>query len=935
MIRVRGARTHNLHGIDLDIPRGQLVVFTGPSGSGKSSLAFDTLHAEGIRQYMETLSAYARQFLEQVPRPDVDEIDGLPPTLCIDQRPGSPNPRSTVATVTETYDYLRLLMARLGKATCFQCGQPIRPQTVGEIVERLQTLPPETRALILAPLVRGRLGDHREQIDRVRRKGLVRVRIDGVMAELDHESPPTCRDLDAVVDRVVIRPGGESRLMDSVRLAVELSAGLVSCCYFDESGSGGPESAEDDTGMRWREETFSTLHVCPGCGTSFGELEPRSFSFNSPHGACPACQGLGTVETFDPALVVPDRSLSWATSAVAPWRGKPGAPKEALASVRHFLTQQKMADDQPWSRLSSGQERMLWQGDGASFPGLLTLLQQQWATAANRATLGKLTAYRGIITCQACGGSRLRPEANSVTLEGHSIHQIVSMSVERCRAFFADLRFSARDRPVADPIVDAIRSRLEYLWRVGLSYLLLNRSVDTLSGGEFQRVRLASSIGSGLVGVGYILDEPSIGLHQRDNQRLLSILRNLQSQGNSLLVVEHDEELIRAADWLIDLGPGAGQSGGRVVAEGRPDAVAANAHSLTGDYLSGRCRVELPERRRPMVKSRALQLLGVQTHNLQNVDLLLPLELFVCVTGVSGSGKSSLLHQTLAPALLRRLGAVAPTPGPFRSLRGGQHISRVVDVNQSPLGLSPRSNIATFTGIFDDIRKVFARTPLAKQRGYRAGRFSFNNAGGRCESCGGQGLRKIEMNFLPDLLVTCDTCRGTRFHRTTLEVRYRGHSIADVLALSVREAASFFQDVESVKRVLDRLDELGLGYMALGQPATTMSGGEAQRVKLATELAGSHLEKTLYLLDEPTTGLHFDDTRRLIGILQRLVDAGHSVVVVEHNLDVVKSADWIIDLGPEAGESGGRIVAEGTPEHVANCQKSVTGKYLAPLLVRD
>jgi excinuclease ABC subunit A len=892
-IRVRGARTHNLQNVDVDIPRNRLVVITGVSGSGKSSLAFDTLLAEGQRQYVQSLSVYARQFFEQMERPDVDRIDGLQPTIAIDQKPAAPNPRSTVATITEVYDYLRLLMARVGEVLCPNCGSPIAQQTLAEIEQSIRSLPKETRVMILAPMVRGRRGAHRDVLETIQKGGFVRVRIDGVAYPLD-EVPPLApqkmHDIEAVVDRIIIREGIDARLSESVRLAARHGEGVVLILYQSpeakREAAGAERSAapvrrsgalpQPPASDAWQERLLNTRYACPRCGTSIGEIEPRTFSFNSPYGACPMCHGLGTAERVDASL-----------------------------------------------RDADG-------GFGETAPQV----------------------------CPDCGGSRLRSEARAVRLGGMAIQEITALSVRDAIGFFRGLSFGNDERPVAEPIVAEILRRLAFLDRVGTEYLSLNRAADTLSGGERQRVRLATGIGSGLVGVLYLLDEPSVGLHPRDNDRLIRSLRDLQQQGNTVVVVEHDEALMRASDHLIDIGPGAGQGGGRVVAEGPPQTVSRLEASLTGAFLSGREVIPIPLRRRikdaggrgqgkrsvvgtvdddapaPRIPHPAscLRIMGATANNLKDVDAQIPLHALVCVSGVSGSGKSSLVVDTLGRALARKLQGAEAAPGPYRSLRGVNQIDRLVEVDQSPIGRSPRSNAATYTGVWGDIRRLFASTREARQRGYGSGRFSFNTKGGRCEACEGQGVRRIAMNFLPDLEVICPVCHGARFNRQTLWVRYRGKSIADVLALSVGEAAEFFENHDSIHRVLATLLDVGLGYVTLGQPATTLSGGEAQRIKLATELSRGGIGHTLYILDEPTTGLHSADIRRLLAVLHRLVDQGNSVLVIEHNLDVIKTADWVIDLGPEGGSGGGRIVAAGTPEEIAACEASHTGQFLRKAL---
>lgn len=848
-ISVRGARTHNLKNVDVDIPRNRLVVITGVSGSGKSSLAFDTLLAEGQRQYVQSLSMYARQFFDQMERPDVDRIEGLQPTIAIDQRLGNPNPRSTVATITEIYDYLRLLMARVGDVACPKCGVPIVQQTPAEIEKTIRALPEQSRVMILAPMVRGRRGAHRDAFEAIQKAGFVRVRVDGVAYPLDEVPTLTSQkmhDIEAVVDRVVIRDGIEARLAESVRLAVKHGEGVVLVVYQT------PDSKAAD-GDAWQEKLLNTRYACPQCGGSIGEIEPRTFSFNSPYGACPACHGLGVAD---------------------------------LANVE----------------------------------------------ASNGTSDAPLIDFAEAAVCPVCEGSRLRAEARASRLAGKAIYEITALSVADAAELFRTLKLTGDRQKIAKPIVAEIVRRLEFLLRVGTEYLTLDRPADTLSGGERQRVRLATGIGSGLVGVLYLLDEPSIGLHSRDNDRLISALRDLEQHGNTVVVVEHDEALMRASDYLIDIGPGAGSRGGNVVARGTPIEVASLESSLTGRYLAGRATIPLPAERRKPAKTRMLQLTGATAHNLQNVDVDIPLGLMVCFTGVSGSGKSSLVVETLAKALARKLNGAEVRPGPHQTLRGVSQLDRLVEIDQSPIGRTPRSNAATYTGLWDDIRAVFAGTKQSRQRGYGVGRFSFNTKGGRCEECEGQGVRRIGMNFLPDLEVPCPVCHGARFNRQTLEVRFRGQSIADVLAMSVDSAVEFFENHESIRRQLATLSDVGLGYLTLGQSSTTLSGGEAQRIKLAAELGRPSTGQTMYILDEPTTGLHSDDIRRLLVVLDRLVAAGNSMLVIEHNLDVIKTADWVIDLGPEGGAGGGRIVVAGTPEDVAACKESYTGQFLCAAL---
>lgn len=928
-IRVRGARVHNLQNIDVDIPRDQLVVITGPSGSGKSTLAFDTLYAEGQRQYLETLSVYARQFLTQLERPDVEIVEGLPPTICIDQRSGTQNPRSTVATVTEIYDYLRVLFARLGQAQCYQCGVPIRQQTAQQIEARLMRLPEGTKLMLLAPIVRGRKGEHKEVFGLIRKAGLLRARVDGEVYELDQVPALNAKkthQIDAVIDRVIVRPGLESRMGDSVRLAVRHGHGLVVACYLTPTAAAQPNIA-------WTDELFSTRHACPNCEISYEELEPRTFSFNSPYGACPVCEGLGAREEFDPDLVIPDRQRSLADGAIAPWRGhRTAAQREMLVDAEKFLASAKAEAATPMTDLSPPVLQKLLYGDDKHFPGILLCLEKEFATVTQAERQRELESYRGPVRCTACEGSRLRREAMSVRIAERAIHDVTRLSVREAREFLAGLTWTDEEELVSLPLIEQMTKRLAFLEKVGVDYLTLDRAADTLSGGELQRVRLATSIGSGLVGVCYILDEPSIGLHPRDNQRLIDALRDLQRSGNSVLVVEHDDTMMRQADYLIDIGPGAGNLGGRIVAQGTPAEVQACEDSITGRYLSGRALIATPERRRRVAKTRSVVLEGVTTNNLKNVDVQFPLGVLVGVTGVSGSGKSSLVNETLVPALIRRLGGLAAKPGPFTHLRGSNQIDKVIPIDQSPIGRSPRSNPATYSGLFDEIRKVFANTRESKQRGYRIGRFSFNAQGGRCERCQGQGNEKIEMNFLPDLYVACPECNGARFNRATLEIRYRGKSIADVLNLPVAEACEFFENFPAILRVLQSLGDVGLGYLPLGQASNTLSGGEAQRIKLATELARVETGSTMYVFDEPTTGLHVDDVQRLLVVLNRLVDKGNTIIVIEHNLDVIKAADWLIDLGPEGGAAGGHLLAAGTPEELAAVEGNSTGRFLRTVL---
>lgn len=936
LIRIRGARTHNLRNIDLDIPQHQLVVITGLSGSGKSSLAFDTLLAEGQRQYIESLSVYSRQFFDQLQRPDVDEIEGLQPTIAINQQAASTNPRSTVATVTEIYDFLRVLMARVGEVGCPDCGTAISQQTPTEIQQHILGYPDQTKVMILAPMVRGRMGKHSEVLDRIRREGFVRVRIDGQTYELDQVPELKARqhhNIEAVVDRVIIREGIENRLAESVRLALKHGEGALRIAVLTPEAKARLNGEIANGNGHWDERVFSTFYACPDCKRNLEEVEPRTFSFNSPYGACRKCDGLGVIEGFDADLVVPDLSVSLEAGAIAPWRGATGASKEKQEKpIASFVAKAKLNAGTPLGEWPEESRRQLLLGDGSKFAGVLSLLEKEYAAATRQSVQQRLEMFRAEIKCPDCGGSRLQPEGRSCRLGGKAIHEITALPIGSAFDFFTTLDFPPQYQPVAEPLVGEIVKRLRFLKQVGVEYLALDRSADSLSGGEMQRVRLATGIGSGLVGVLYVLDEPSIGLHPRDNDLLLESLRELQQQGNTVLVVEHDETVMRTADWLIDMGPGAGDRGGLVVSQGTPAEVSADETSLTGNYLSGRMRIEVPAQRRRVAKTRMLEIEGASVHNLRDINVDFPIGTFTCVTGVSGSGKSSLVVDTLVPALVRKLNGAAAKPGPYRALRGASKLDRLIHVDQSPIGRTPRSNPATYTGVFDEIRRVFIGTKHAKQLGYKLGRFSFNTKGGRCEECQGQGVKRIEMRFLPDLFVTCPVCHGRQFNRQTLAVRYREKSIADVLAMSIDEAAEFFENHPTIHRMLTSLVEVGLGYLTVGQRSTTLSGGEAQRIKLAAELGKPAPGKTLYVLDEPTTGLHTDDIKRLLGVLQQLVELGHTVLVIEHNLDVIKSADWVIDLGPEGGAGGGQLLVAGTPEDVAQCEASHTGRYLRGVL---
>ncbi len=939
-IRIVGAKEHNLKTVSTNIPRNTLTVLTGLSGSGKSSLAFDTIYVEGQRRYVESLSAYARQFLEMTGKPDVESITGLPPTIAIEQRKSHANPRSTVATTTEIYDYLRLLYARAGVPHCWICGKPITRQTPQQIVDNIMAGAMGKRAVVLSPLVRGRKGEHKDIIAMLKREGYVRARIDGLMQDLHelNEIPEKKRKhtLEAVIDRVKVQEDSTGRLAEAVETALKLSGGLVVASIEREKDS-------------WHDTTYSENFGCVDCNVSFQELEPRMFSFNSPFGACPTCDGLGTRLNLDPDLIIPDPSLSLKDGGLEITRkGTMFLAMQYQGVIDDFGRLYKANVRQPFNKLTKKlQQIFLWGDpdsrkpkaaengpvDGPGFEGVIPMLEAQFHRTDSDFIKQKIHNYMAENVCPDCHGARLKPEALAVKIGGLGINQIAAMSTRRAIEFMSALKLDREGEAVAAPIKNEVLKRLSFMADVGLDYLTLDRMTGTLSGGEHQRIRLASQVGSGLVGVCYVLDEPTIGLHQRDNDKLLATLLKMRDLGNSVLVVEHDEDVIRAADHLLDLGPGAGRHGGEIVAQGTVAEVIANPRSPTGAYLSGREKIPVPAARRPIdLKNRAIRLTGASGNNLKKVSADFPLGCFTCVTGVSGSGKSTLVTQTLCRALQRNINKAKIKPGPYDKLTGVGTLDKIVEIDQSPIGKTPRSNPATYTGIFDDIRKLFAQTNEAKLRGYMPGRFSFNVKGGRCEHCQGAGLIKIEMHFLPDVFVECEQCKGTRYNRETLEVKYKGKTIADVLAMPISDALPFLQNIPPLREGLTTLSDVGLGYVTLGQSSTTLSGGEAQRVKLATELSRRATGNTIYILDEPTTGLHFADIKRLLEVLARLVDMGNTVIVIEHNLDVIKSADWIIDLGPEGGDGGGEIIAVGTPEEVALNRKSFTGGYLKRML---
>ena len=938
---VRGAREHNLKNVSIDLPRNSLIVFTGLSGSGKSSLAFDTIFAEGQRRYVESLSAYARQFLGQMDKPDVDFIEGLSPAVSIDQKSTNRNPRSTVGTITEVYDYLRLLFARAGRPHCPECGKAIAKQTPQNIVDQILEMPLDTKFLVLAPVIRARKGEFLDLFKDFTTQGFSRVRVNGTVypiAEVPKLKKQEKHTIDVVVDRLTVKAESKTRLTDSIETALRLASGLVILDFVDKKA-----------GTADKERTYSEHMACHDCGLSFEELEPRSFSFNSPFGACPDCSGIGTKLEVDEELVIPNDELSINEGAIAPWAGGQSTGYWARL-VEGLASELKFSMDTPWKKLSAKAKDALLNGwdfevhvkyknrygrdrnYSTGFEGVVSFIERRHLETDSDYSRDKFEAYMRETPCPVCKGSRLKPEVLAVTIGDKSIAAICELSIKECAAFLNKISLSAREKQIAERVLKEVNARLGFLLDVGLDYLSLARPAATLSGGEAQRIRLATQIGSGLVGVLYVLDEPSIGLHQRDNRRLIDTLTRLRDLGNTLIVVEHDEDTIRTADWIVDIGPGAGEHGGHVVSSGDYQALITAKDSITGAYLSGRTKIEVPKKRRELDAKRSLTVKGARENNLQNIDVSFPLGAFVAISGVSGSGKSTLVNDILYSVLANKLNGARIVPGRHKTITGLELLDKVVHVDQSPIGRTPRSNPATYTGVFDKVRALFAETTEAKIRGYQQGRFSFNVKGGRCENCAGDGTITIEMNFLPDVYVPCEVCHGARYNRETLEVHYKGKTIAEVLNMPIEEAFTFFESVPAIARYLKTLNDVGLGYVRLGQSAPTLSGGEAQRVKLATELQRRSTGRTIYVLDEPTTGLHFEDVRKLLIVLNRLVDTGNTVIVIEHNLDVIKSADWVIDLGPEGGSGGGVVVAEGTPEAVAKNKASYTGTFLAESL---
>ena len=935
-IKIRGAKEHNLKGIDVDIPRDEFVVLTGLSGSGKSSLAFDTIYAEGQRRYMESLSSYARQFLGQMEKPNVEKIEGLSPAISIDQKSTNRNPRSTVGTVTEIYDYFRLLYARIGIPHCPKCGREIRKQTVDQMVDQIMSMPQGTKIQLLAPVVRGRKGEHQKLLERAKRSGYVRVQVDGSVYELTEEiklDKNKKHNIEIVVDRLVVKPGIEKRLTDSIENVLNLAEGLMTVDVI------GGEPVQ-----------FSQSFSCPDCGISIDEIEPRSFSFNNPFGACPECYGLGYKMEFDEDLMIPDKRLSLAEGAiqVMGWQSSADPSSYTYATLKALSKEYGFSLNTPYQELPEDVRHMLIYGTGGrtvkvhyrgqrgegvydvAFEGLIQNVNRRYRETGSDAIKQQYEEFMRITPCKCCGGQRLKKDALAVTVADKNIYEVTSLSIRKLQEFLNDMQLTRQQLLIGEQVIKEIKARVGFLVDVGLDYLTLARATGTLSGGEAQRIRLATQIGSGLVGVAYILDEPSIGLHQRDNDKLLATLKHLKDLGNTLIVVEHDEDTMRAADYIVDIGPGAGEHGGEVVAVGNAEEIMKNKKSLTGAYLSGRIQIPVPEERRK--PTGFLTIKGARENNLKNIDVKIPLGIMTCITGVSGSGKSSLTNEILYKHLARDLNRARVIPGKHDDILGLDQLDKVIDIDQSPIGRTPRSNPATYTGVFDMIRDLFASTPDAKARGYKKGRFSFNVKGGRCEACSGDGILKIEMHFLPDVYVPCEVCGGKRYNRETLEVKYKGKSIYDVLNMTVEEALKFFENVPSIHRKIQTLYDVGLSYIRLGQPSTELSGGEAQRIKLATELSKRGTGKTIYILDEPTTGLHFADVHKLIEILRRLSDSGNTVVVIEHNLDVIKTADYIIDMGPVGGDGCGTVIAEGTPEEVAKVKKSYTGQYVKKYL---
>lgn len=923
-IVIKGAREHNLKGINVDIPRDQITVITGISGSGKSSLAFDTIYAEGQRRYIESLSTYARQFLDQIQKPDVELIEGLPPTIAIEQRTCPPSSRSTVATVTEIYDYLRLLYARVGTPYCYQCNCIISRQTIDQMIQRIMEIPQGTRIMLLAPLIKGKKGEHREVFQSILQKGFVRARVDGELLDLT-TIPKLARykihKIDVVVDRLVIKNDIKTRLYNSVEICLKIGEGVM--------------LVSQEREKLLTDLLFSERYACPSCGTGYDEPTPRMFSFNSPYGACPSCNGLGNSLDFDPELIVPDKRMSIKEGAIDAWsRWGSLTQNHYDDQIKVFSKSFSVPLHKPFGKLTKEASDALLFG-AKDFEGVIPNLKRIYGKTANENILKRLSGYMSHRSCNACNGSRLRAESLSVKIDHKSIREIMNFTIEEALAFFTKLKLEGQQEVIARPILKEIQNRLRFMIDVGLHYITLGRSSDSLSGGEAQRTRLATQIGSGLVGVCYVLDEPTIGLHSRDNERLLRALKSLRDHGNTVILVEHDEHAIRHADYIIDLGPGAGERGGSIVACGTLREISDNPDSLTGQYLNQTTKIELPARRRKINLKHSLEIRGARANNLKDITVKIPLKTFCCVTGVSGSGKSTLVNDILYRAISRLLYNSHEVPGEHDTILGVEHIDKIIEIDQSPIGRTPRSNPATYTKAFDMIRTLFARTPEAKVRGYNAGRYSFNISGGRCEGCTGQGIKKVEMHFLPDMYVMCEECKGKRYNKVTLEVTYKDKSISDVLDMRIEEAHQFFKNISTIERILRTLNDVGLGYIKLGQSSTTLSGGESQRIKLATELSRQETGKTLYILDEPTTGLHFADIQHLLKILHRLVDLGNTVLVIEHNLEVIKTADHIIDLGPEGGAKGGEVVVAGTPEQVAKNERSYTGKFLKKVLQRS